>query len=199
MQNYGDLDALIELYGHLRAENPALDVSHELASEVKSKELSGHVILLGGIGWNEVTRSIQGTLSHVPISQIAVDNLKDGDIFSVKTTEGQRSFYPEYRNLDGGTELSADVAYVARLRNPFKISRTLTICSGIFSRGVLGSVLCLIDESVRDENENYLAERFPDGEFAMLIRVPVVNNETLAPDLQNPDVRLYEWEPNQGH
>ena len=33
MQQYGDLDALIELYGHLRPENPTLDVSYRLASE----------------------------------------------------------------------------------------------------------------------------------------------------------------------
>ena len=32
----------------------------------------------------------------------------------------------------------------------------------------------------------------------MLLRVPVVANETLSPDLQNPDARLYEWAPNDG-
>ena len=197
MQKYGDLDALIELYGHLRAENPTLEVSYRLASNVASSDLSRHVILLGGIGWNEVTRSIQGTISQVPITQTAVDDLRDGDIFCVRTPDGELTFYPQYRDLGDGKELIADVAFVARLRNPFKINRTLTICNGIFSRGVLGSVLCLTDVGVRVENEKYLAERFPGGEFAMLLRVPVVNNETLAPDLQNPDVRLYEWEPGE--
>jgi hypothetical protein len=32
----------------------------------------------------------------------------------------------------------------------------------------------------------------------MLLRVPVVANETVSPDLQNPDTLLYEWAPNQG-
>ena len=86
---------------------------------------------------------------------------------------------------------------VARLRNPFKINRTLTICNGIFSRGVFGAVRCLTDASVREENERYLADRFPDGEFAILLRVPVVTNETLSPDLQNPDSRLYRVAPDQ--
>jgi hypothetical protein len=63
---------------------------------------------------------------------------------------------------------------------------------------VFGAVRCLTDASVREENEKYLAERFPDGEFAMLLRVPVVTNETLSPDLQNPEARLYEWAPNGG-
>ena len=60
MQQYGDLDALIELYGRLRAQNPTLDVSYRLASEgLSSDDYSSHLILLGGIGWNKVTRHIQ--------------------------------------------------------------------------------------------------------------------------------------------
>ena len=50
---------------------------------------------------------------------------------------------------------------------------------------------------MREENEKYLANRFPDEEFAILVRVPVVTNETLSPDLQNPSARLYEWAPNE--
>ena len=92
----------------------------------------------------------------------------------------------------------ADVAYVARLRNPFQFDRTLTICNGIHSRGVLGAVRCLTDATVREHNEKYLADRFPAGEFAMLLRVRVLGNETLSPDLRDPTVRLYEWEPKHG-
>ena len=69
MQQYGDLDALIELYGHLRAENPALDVFHRLTSDVVSDDFSSHVVLLGGIGWNKVTRRFQSATSQVPITQ----------------------------------------------------------------------------------------------------------------------------------
>jgi hypothetical protein len=197
LRQYGDLDALIELYGHLRAENPALDVFHRLGSEMVRDDLSGHVILLGGIGWNEVTRRFQSAISQVPITQRAVPDLRDGDIFHVETPEGALDFYPEYEDLGEGKELTADVGFIVRLGNPFRVSRTLTICNGIFSHGVFGAVRCLTDKSVRDENEKYLADRFPAGEFAMLVRVPVVTNETLSPDLQNPKARLYEWAPNQ--
>lgn len=198
MRQYGD--ALIELYGHLRGENPTLDVFHRLASDVVSDDLSRHVILLGGIGWNEVTRRFQSAISQVPITQTAVDDLKGGDIFQVETRESAepKLFYPDYADLGDGEELIADVGYLARLRNPFKIDRTLTICNGIFSRGVFGAVRCLTDANVRSENEKYLADKFPDGEFAILLRVPVVTNETLSPDLQSPDSRLYEWAPNVG-
>jgi hypothetical protein len=197
MQQYGDLDALIELYGHLRAENPTLDVFHRLTHDVVRDDFSSHVVLLGGIGWNKVTRRFQTAISQVPITQIPVDNLKDGDIFSVDAPDGKQSFYPEYEDLGDGKELIADIGYLVRLRNPFKVSRTLTICNGIFSRGVFGAVRCLTDASVREENERYLADRFPEGEFAILLRVPVVTNETLSPDLQNPKSRLYEWSPDK--
>jgi hypothetical protein len=198
MQRYGDLDALIELYGHLRAENPTLDVFHRLASDVVSDDLSSHVILLGGIGWNDVTRSIQRAIRHVPITQKAVPDLESGEIFEVETSRDTDRFYPEYEQDQRDVKkLISDVGYLARLHNPFRINHTLTICNGIHSRGVLGAVRCLTDKKVREENEKYLAGRFPDGEFALLLRVPVVNNQTMSPDLQNPMARLYEWAPNQ--
>jgi hypothetical protein len=197
MRQYGDLDALIELYGHLRAENPSLDVFHRTTTAVMADDFSSHVILLGGIGWNKVAARFQRATSQVPIEQTPVDDLEGGDIFKVQVPDGPPSFYPEYEDLGDGKELIADVGYLARLRNPFQHSRTLTICNGIHSRGVFGAVRCLTDARVRDANEKYLAERFPGGEFAILHRVPVVENQTLSPDLQDPRARLYEWAPNE--
>jgi hypothetical protein len=198
MRQYGDLDALIELYGHLRAENPSVDVFHRTTSAVMADDFSSHVILLGGIGWNKVAARFQRATSQVPIQQTGVDDFETGEIFSVKKQGGQtESFYPDYEDLGEGKELIADIGYLARLRNPFQHSRTLTICNGILSRGVFGAVRCLTDARVREANERYLAERFPGGEFAILLRVPVVENQTLSPDLQDPSARLYEWSPNQ--
>ena len=75
LQQYGDLDALIQLYGHLCAENPTLDVLYKLASEVVPDDYGGHVILLGGIGWNKATRHMESVLGQVPIKQIDVTDL----------------------------------------------------------------------------------------------------------------------------
>ena len=72
-------------------------------------------------------------------------------------------YYPESEELGERKELVADVAYVARLRNPFQFDRTLTICNGIHSRGVLGAVRCFTDATVREHNEKYLADQFPRG------------------------------------
>lgn len=192
MRKYGDLDALSELYAHLRAENPKLYVFHRLTSEVVGDDLSRHVILLGGIAWNEFTLRFQNT-SQIPITQVEVPDLKTGEIFRVQNGDKAQSFYPEYEDVGDGPELVADIGYIARLRNPFRVNRTLTICNGIHSRGVYGVVRCLTDETVREENEKYIRERFPEGEFAMLLRVPVMKAQTLSPDLRDEKVRVYEW------
>lgn len=200
LQQYGDADALVELYGHVRAENPKLDVFHRLTVDVSSDDLSSHVILLGGIGWNIVTRRFQRALNQVPVTQVVDDDFDSGDVFRIDDAQGEavRTLYPEYDEAGGEQELVADVGYIARLRNPFNINRTLTICNGIFTTGVYGAVRCLTDAAVREENERYLAQRFPEGEFAMLVRVPVVANEIVSPVLQNTDSRLFEWSPGQG-
>jgi hypothetical protein len=196
LNQYADLDALIEIYGHLRASNPTLDVFHRISRDIRADDLSSHVILLGGIAWNAATRRFQEALEQVPVRQVDDPEVESGEIFVVA---GER-FLPGWE--DHGTEergpVAEDVAYLARLRNPFNSSRTLTICNGIHSRGVLGAVRCLTDARVRDKNEEYLAERFPDGQFALLLRVPVIGGEALSPDLKNKNARLYEWAPPKG-
>jgi transcriptional regulator with XRE-family HTH domain len=196
LQQYGDLDALIEMYGHLRAVNPTLDVFHHHAGEVGADDLSTHVILLGGVAWNQVTKRFQDAIQQVPVTQIVVEDYTGGDIFEI---DGVGQFYPEWDEDDqGNRDLVEDIALLVRLPNPFNGRRTLTICNGVHSRGVFGAVRSLTDRRVREANEQYLAERFPDGRFALLLRVPVVANETMSPDLQNPTGRLYEWPPRSG-
>jgi transcriptional regulator with XRE-family HTH domain len=192
LQQYGDLDALIELYGHLRACNPTLDVYHRLAGEVTADDMSTDLILVGGVGWNQVMRRYLEALREVPIMQLVVDEYADGDVFEVTQPERKR-FLPRWENGEEGKVLIEDVALLARIPNPFNVNRSVTICNGVHSRGVLGAVRCLTDKQVRDANERFLAQHFPGGSFALLLKVPVVANKTLSPDLQNPATRLYEW------
>jgi hypothetical protein len=201
LQQYGDLDALIEMYGHLRAANPTLDIFHRHAGEVGADDLSTHVILLGGVAWNHVTKRFQDAIRQVPITQIELQEFS-GDIFEVAAADGEGEgtrFYPEWEEDDRGSrDLIEDVALLVRLPNPFNGRRTLTICNGTHSRGVYGAVRCLTDRRVRQANEQYLADRFPGGRFALLLRVPVVANETMSPDLPNPTARLFEWPSSDG-
>lgn len=196
LYRYADLDALIEMWGHVRASNPQLPVQHRLPTEINADHLSGHLILLGGIGFNSVTSRLMRVLDELPIEQVTVPDLNDGEIF--RSRDGA-----EYRPLwvaSGDTrppELVEDVALLVRLRNPFNHSRTITICNGVYSRGALGAVRTLTHDAVRERNEAYLAHRFPGGSYALLLRVPVVGGETITPDLEIGENRLFEWSPEE--
>jgi hypothetical protein len=194
MYRYADLDALIELWGHIRASNPDLVVRHKLPSEVLADDMSGHVVVLGGIAWNEVTKRLLKKLVDLPVSQVKVPDFNEGEIFKSSGPDG-KEFRPVWE--DGGKELAEDVAMLARVRNPFNHSRTVTICNGVYSRGVLGAVRVLSDERVRAGNEAFLSREFPDGLFALLLRVPVMNGEAISPDLELAENRLYQWAPDE--
>lgn len=218
LYRYADLDALIEMWGHVRASNPELRVRHRLPSEVSADHLSGHLILIGGIAWNRVTSRLLRVLDNLPIRQLTVPDLADGEIFRSRDGREYRPVWEERKDVppdeelptpeeleaeqaqdawhgDTPRELVEDVALFARLRNPFNHSRTITICNGVYSRGVLGAVRMLTDDAVRERNEAYLASRFPNGIFGLLMRVPVVNGEAVTPDLEIPENRLFEWSP----
>ena len=192
-QGYADLDALIELFGHIRAENGALfPAAFTLAGNVTADDLSGHLVLLGGVAWNHLTRHLLRSLRRLPVRQFPSPELATGEIFAVGRDADEQRFEPEW-SPDDRKELVEDVGLLARVRNPYNSSRTLTLCNGIHSRGVLGAVRALTDARVRDANESYLAERFGLDEYAILMRVPVFQGEAVSPDLRNPESRLYEW------
>lgn len=116
-------------------------------------------------------------------------------------TEGP---WPGFRDPDGGerefkytlddNKLVEDVGFFARGANPSAPQRTLTVCGGITTRGVHGAAKCFIDKEMRQRNEQYLFPRFPDGSsYCIVMKVTVVNNSPLTPDLSKPENRLFEW------
>ncbi len=218
LYNYADLDALIEMWGHVRASNPELRVRHRLPDDVSADHLSGHLILIGGIAWNRVTNRLLRVLDNLPIRQLSVPDLADGEIFKSRDGREYRPIWEERKGAedeapskaeleaeqaqdawkgDKPRELVEDVALFARLPNPFNHSRTITICNGVYSRGVLGAVRMLTDDAVRERNESYLASRFPGGVYGLLMRVPVINGEAVTPDLEISENRLFEWSPEE--
>lgn len=187
---FADLDSMAELWGHLRMINPTCDVRFLRADELyRSDDLSSHLVLLGGNGLNPAVQRIV-SLTDLPVRQADNQMVPDGDVFSID------SDFPDallpVRTGDLG--LVQDTGLFARTPNPYNSARTLTLCSGVYSRGVYGSVRTLTDAMLRDRNEKYLAERFADlDRFAILMRVQVLRGNATTPDLGDPDVRLYEW------
>jgi hypothetical protein len=189
--SYADLDALVELHGHIRAENSTMDVFFKLASRVVPDDLSGHVVLLGGIGWNEITQPLS-EMTPVPVRQVEDPSVDTGEIFLVERDGREQRFLPKW--AADGTTLLQDVGLIVRTSNPLNSNRSLTICNGIHSRGVLGAVRTLTDARLRDSNERYITEKFTDpSNFAILMRVTVIGGKTMTPDLQTPNCVLYQW------
>jgi hypothetical protein len=196
LQTYADIGALVELFGHIRAENPSATVHFRTPPDVVADDLAGHVILIGGVVWNEITERLS-EMANLPIRQVTDAQLVSGDIFIAEVDGQQRQFWPKFADTDKKEVLVEDVGLLARVPNPLNSSRTLTICNGIYSRGVVGAVRTLTDAQLRDGNERYIATKFGDAEsFAILMWVKVIKNVAMTPDFNGPDVVLYQWTPD---
>jgi transcriptional regulator with XRE-family HTH domain len=188
---YGDLDALIELHGHIRAINPRSNVRISTPDSLESDDYSSHLVLLGGVDWNAATQELIDHLD-LPVHQRERPTPSDTGYFEV----GGKRFQPVIEERESGRRrLREDVAYLFRGVNPNNARRTITLCNGMFSRGTLGAVRALTDQALRNSNEQYLAERFSDPRtFGVLTRVVITQaGGTLTPDWQLPHSRLYEW------
>jgi hypothetical protein len=191
---YADLDALIELWGHLRAANPDSPVAYRSADQLGPDDYTGHLVSLGGVDWNVATSSVLARL-QLPVAQVSDWDKVGGAYFEVTEEDGRKvSHRPVLEESGGRTILREDVALFARAVNPFNQKRFVIICNGMYGRGVFGAVRALTDERFRDRNGEYIRDRFAGSEaFCLLIRVTVENTLTLTPDWTLPDTRLFEW------
>lgn len=195
MLSFADLDAMIELFGHVRAENPDMDVFARTAPMVDPDHLSGHLVLIGGVGLNNITlRFLQDSeLTSLPVTQ-REDNEVDphGEFFIVRDNGEEQQHLARWGG-PGFSDLQEDVGLLVRMPNPLNSSRTLTMCNGIHSRGVLGTVLSLADVRLRESNERYIATNLPGHSFGILMRVTVIGGKTMTPNFTNPRTILYQW------
>jgi hypothetical protein len=192
LQSFADLDALIELHGHVRAENPAMQVYFKAAPKVVPDDLSGHVVLLGGIIWNEVTRSLYD-LADLPVKQVKDPEVTTGEIFVVDHDAGKKKFLPKWSD-ESRKVLAEDVGLLVRVPNPLNSSCALIICNGVHSRGVLGAVRSLTDARLRDTNEQYIARNFANSSsYAIVMRVPIIGRQAMTPDFNTSGSVLYQW------
>lgn len=195
--SYADSTSMAELHGHIRAENPEMEVFFKTSSEVKADDLSGHVVIIGGIGWNEVTRRIL-ELTRLPVMQEEDSAIPSGEVF-VATVAGKVHKYLPRLSEDKPAKLLEDVGLLVRMPNPLNSTRTLTMCNGIHSRGVYGAVRSLTDARLRESNERYIAQHFRGNQqFGILMRVQVIGGRAMTPDFNIEGTVLYQWSGGSG-
>ncbi|MDQ7806901.1 helix-turn-helix domain-containing protein [Amycolatopsis sp. A133] len=190
LYTYADPDALIELFGHIRARNPGNNVKFCTSEELTADDYTSHLVLLGGVDWNSVTRDVIERVD-LPVEQVAREDDAEHGGFRVHSGGRPKLFEPK---LDRGGRLLEDVAHFYRGESPFNRKRTVTVCNGMYGRGTLGAVRALTDARFRDRNIAYVRARFGDVEsFSIISRVPVVGGQGITPDWTLEENRLHEW------
>jgi hypothetical protein len=191
LYTYADADSLIELYGHIRAANPTTQVYFKTVQELAPDDYTSHLVLLGGVDWNFVTRELLGR-TELPVQQVARHEESDIGGFEVQLEDGRRQLFAP--QLDGNGQLVQDVAHFYRGPNPFNAKRTVTICNGMYGRGTLGVVRALTDARFRDRNDTFVTRYFNNANaFSIITRVSVVRGRVLTPDWTEPETRMHEW------
>jgi transcriptional regulator with XRE-family HTH domain len=190
---YSDLDALMELYGHLLSANPGVSVVRKLADNLSQEDITNHLVLLGGVDWNPMTRRVMAALD-LPVSQEMRDDEPDIGAFRVVDADGVHVFPSTREAGHPHDRLTSDVAQFCRGPNPFNRKRTVTICNGNYGRGTYGAVRALTDPRFRDRNRDYLESRFrEDDTYSLLAQVSIVDGEVITPDWTLEGTVLHEW------
>jgi hypothetical protein len=195
LYRYSDLDSLLELHGHIRAMNPDNTVHVRPGSgALAPDEYTSHLVLLGGVDWNQVTAEVLHRID-LPIRQLGRAEDSDTGGFEVIENGVVKTFRPVLRAAGNRQVLEEDIAHFYRSRNPFNQRRTVTMCNGIYSRGVLGAVRALTDARFRAPNNAHAQSRFLQQEtFSALSRVQVLlGGKVVTPDWTSPDFLLHEW------
>jgi transcriptional regulator with XRE-family HTH domain len=193
LYKYADLDALLELFGHLRAANPLSNVHVRTPAEVQDDDYTSHLVLLGGVDWNTITAELLRRLD-VPVRQLARSSDDEPGGFRVGEDADGLLFAPVLRKVGDKEVLIEDVAHFFRGPSPLNEERTVTICNGMYQRGTYAAVRALTDARFRDRNEKYLRTRFAgEDTFSVISRAKVFLGAPVTPDWSSADDLLHEW------
>jgi hypothetical protein len=198
LYRFADLDSLLELHGHLRAVNPDSPIEVRLAPDMSAGDYRAHLVLLGGVDWNVATRYMLEQLRRdraartMPVRQQSF--LDHPDAGFVAGGDRFRPVVVATADAPRRGRLVEDVAHFFRGPNPLMPGRTVTICNGMYSRGVLGAVLALTRRGYRERNAGFIRNRFAGSPaYSVLSRVRIVRGDVVVPDWTVD--RLHEWPP----
>lgn len=178
LARYADLDAFFEMFVALTTLGYH-NLSHRSAGEGGIGS-ARNLVLIGGPSWNILTRSFMHLL-RLPITQ----RLEPSGRPDVFITSDGTSAAPTV--LGVGTEqeqVVEDVGLFVRATNPNSPENDVTICSGVFTHGVLGAVRAFTNQHHAWENVEAIRERLGQiTNFAVLFRVNVIGGRVATPRL----------------
>jgi transcriptional regulator with XRE-family HTH domain len=192
---YADLDSLVDVFGQVKADNPERMVRILPTARLAQDFALNHLILIGGAASDAASLFAQDI--PLPFPEEIPDTDPVTHLFKCTVGDETREFRSAWAREEKA--LVQDVGLIARSPHPIIPGGTVTLLSGITSRGVHGAALCFIDSHVRDTNERYLESAFGNVEsFCILMNIPVQNELALPPNLWREGTRLYEWSVDTG-
>src|SRR5205814_7571288 len=129
LYRYADVDSLLELFGHIRAVNPLIETRFKTTDAIAEDDYTSHLVLLGGVDWNPVTRDIHRRLSLPVRQESRPDDEPYNGYFQVTDGDGQPTFAPMLDSSTSPPILQEDVAFFYRGVNPYNARRTITMCN----------------------------------------------------------------------
>jgi transcriptional regulator with XRE-family HTH domain len=190
---YADLDALVEVHGQVKADNPERMIRILPTARLAQDFALNHLILVGGAASDAASLFAQDIPLPTPEEIPGTDPVTH--LFKCTVGEETRKFRSTWEEGN----LVQDVGLIARSPHPIIPGGIVTLLSGITSRGVHGAALCFIDSHLRDTNERYLESAFGNVEsFCILMNIPVQNDVALPPNLWRENTSLYEWSADTG-
>lgn len=188
---YADLDALTQLYGHVRAHNPHVKVRYTLAGRLEGRDLQSHLVILGNIAMAQT--DLRHLIPRLPVHQVSdEDRAPDGEVFEIRET-GER-LSPSFAGDGEDRRVVEDIGLIARMPSPVDAARTLTIFSGVYTRGVFGAVRCLSDWGMGTANARWLAARFgKTTSWGVLMRVRGAEHAIATPRLSEPGAVVFDF------
>jgi transcriptional regulator with XRE-family HTH domain len=191
---YADLDAMVTVYGQVKADNPARMVRILPTERLVQDFALNHLIYIGGAA----SDAASSFAPDIPLPAAQGIQGTDPVTYLLRCSVGEET--REFRSVwDDEGNLVQDVGLIARGPHSISPGGTVTLLSGITSRGVHGAALCFVDPHVRETNEQYLENAFGNAEFfCILMNIPVRNDIALPPNLWRENTRLYEWSAETG-
>ena len=165
-----------------------MEVFFKASPKVVPDDLTGHLVLLGGIIWNPITQRLS-EMTSLPVRQITDPEFATGDIFEADIDGKKHRFMPEWYD-EPEKNLREDVGLLARAPNPLNSNRALDHMQRRAQPWRPGGGTQSHRREAARFKRKYIARNFSDSDsYAILMRVPIIGGSGHDAGFQRPGIR----------